>query len=282
MSPLFSPSSSGGIPKATISATTGSPTIDTASRPGKTIYKFTGSGTITVPTTGSCEILIVGGGAAGGGYTSNGGAQAGPWGAGSGGGGGAGGYVYKTSAVLPAGTLAITVGAGAPNTGSPQQVSGNGSAIDYIIAVGGGMGSVTAGANPNGGSGGGGSGSITGGGLTGGSALFGQGNAGGTAVNLSYGGGGGGAGTAGSGNTAGSGLANSITGTSITYAAGGKGGVYYGSSGGARGADGTANTGNGGGGGDGSWWYDAGINVQFGGGFLGGAGASGIVIVVTG
>ena len=69
MSPLFTPVSLGGIGKATVTATTGSPTIDSASRAGKTIYKFTGSGSITVGTAGTCEILVIGGGG-GGAYTS--------------------------------------------------------------------------------------------------------------------------------------------------------------------------------------------------------------------
>ena len=53
MSPLFSPVSAGGIGKATVTASTGSPTIDSATRAGKTIYKFTGSGSITVGTAGT-------------------------------------------------------------------------------------------------------------------------------------------------------------------------------------------------------------------------------------
>jgi hypothetical protein len=60
--PFFSPVSAGGIGKATVSATTGSPTIDAATRAGKTIYKFTGSGSITVGTAGTAEILVIGGG----------------------------------------------------------------------------------------------------------------------------------------------------------------------------------------------------------------------------
>ena len=66
--PLFSPVSLGGIGKATVTGTTGSPTVDSASRAGKTIYKFTGSGSITVGTAGSCEVLVVGGGGGGGGW----------------------------------------------------------------------------------------------------------------------------------------------------------------------------------------------------------------------
>lgn len=92
MSPLLTgfPFSAGGIGKATVTATTGSPTIDTSSRPGKTIYKYTGSGTITVGTAGTAEILIIGGG--------GGGAQ-------NRGGGGAGGLFYSTSFFLHQGLL---------------------------------------------------------------------------------------------------------------------------------------------------------------------------------
>ena len=54
------------IGTAIVTATTGSPTIDTSSRPGKTIYKYTGSGTITIATGGMAEVLIIGGGGGGG------------------------------------------------------------------------------------------------------------------------------------------------------------------------------------------------------------------------
>jgi hypothetical protein len=93
--PLFTPIGGGGIGKATVTATTGSPTVDTSSRAGKTIYKFTGSGSITVGTAGTCEILVIGGG-----------------GGGARGGGGAGGFSYNASALLPSGTLTVTVGGG--------------------------------------------------------------------------------------------------------------------------------------------------------------------------
>ena len=56
MSPLL-----GGLPfapytmgKATYTATTGSPTVDTSTRAGKTIIKYTGSGSITIGTAGTC------------------------------------------------------------------------------------------------------------------------------------------------------------------------------------------------------------------------------------
>jgi hypothetical protein len=70
----------GGAPKATVTGTTGSPNIDSSTRAGKTIYRFTGSGSITVGVGGTCEVLVIGGGGAGNnngfsnaGGTSNGG-----------------------------------------------------------------------------------------------------------------------------------------------------------------------------------------------------------------
>jgi hypothetical protein len=59
--PLMNLVSAGGIPKATVTGTTGSPNIDTSSRAGKTIYRFTGSGTITVGTAGSAGATLTAG-----------------------------------------------------------------------------------------------------------------------------------------------------------------------------------------------------------------------------
>ena len=75
MSPLFGAglTSPAGVPKATVTGTTGSPSVDSSTRPGKTIYNFTGSGSITVGTAGSCEILVIGGGG-GGSFNAGGGA----------------------------------------------------------------------------------------------------------------------------------------------------------------------------------------------------------------
>ena len=140
MSPLLTgfPFGGSGIGKATYTATTGSPTVDTSSRAGKTIYKFTGSGSITVGTAGYAEVLVIGGGGGGGnGYYNNA--------ACAGGGGGAGGYYYKTSQFLPAGTLTVTVGAGGGLTGYENSLAGNNgsdSAIGSLVSPGGGGGSV--------------------------------------------------------------------------------------------------------------------------------------------
>jgi hypothetical protein len=128
MSPTFSPISLGGIPKATVTGTTGSPSIDTSSRPGKTIYNFTGSGSITVGTGGTCEIMVLGGGATGGGGSNNGG-----------GGGGAGGLLYDIDAYLPSGTLSVIVGAGGVSTSRPG-TNGNSSRLGSYYGVGGGAG----------------------------------------------------------------------------------------------------------------------------------------------
>lgn len=234
--PLFSPVSAGGIGKATVTATTGSPTVDTVSRAGKTIYKFTGSGSITIGTAGTAEVLVVGGGGA----------------AGGGGGGGAGGYLYNASAILPSGTLTVTVGAGGVKTINYFNQNGNPSAIGYISALGGGSGGVnyssgTQTVGAPGGSGGGGGDNSSSVSAAGGAGQLSQGNSGGAGTNYAAGngsGGGGGSGGAGgnastnTGGTGGAGTANSITGTSVTYAAGGGGYPI-------ANAAGAANTGNG-------------------------------------
>ncbi len=179
--PLFTPIGGGGIGKATVTGTTGSPSVDTTTRAGKTIYRFTGSGSITVGTAGTAEVLVVGGGGAAGN-----------------GGGGAGGVLYDAQRYLPSGTLTVNVGAGGSggNGGGTYAyqvtgTSGRASSIGQLaIALGGGNGSSfggnNAGAGSPGGSGGGGNNT------SGGSGFSGQGNAG----SSSYYGGGGGAGAA--------------------------------------------------------------------------------------
>jgi hypothetical protein len=260
MSPLLSSfpfvqGGSAGTPLATVTSTTGSPTVDTSSRPGKTIYKFTGSGSITVGVAGTCEYLVIGGGAVNG----------------------AGGLIYNTSAVLPAGTLTVTIGAGIGFAGATNGGSSNPSRLGDVVALGGGFVDF----NYSGGT------MVFTGGSAGGSrvtatnrsaALSGaQGNNGGAGTTGMMGpamtGGGGGAGAVGgnspngtTGGNGGAGSANSITGSSVTYAAGAGG---YGSSTlGTPTGNGTANTGNGG--------------SQTGDGSSTNTGGSGFVVVVIG
>jgi hypothetical protein len=236
MSPLLSSfpfvqGGSAGTPKATVTGTTGSPTVDTSSRPGKTIYKFTGSGSITVGVAGTCEYLVIGGGVCNA----------------------AGGLIYRTSAVLPSGTLTVTVGAGFgfPSTSGG---SGNPSRLGDVVALAGGFADFgyQAGTMPFQGGSSGGS-RVTG--TTRSAALSGaQGNNGGQGTTGSMGpaasGGGGGAGGVGgntsgfTGGNGGAGSANSITGSSVTYAAGAGG--YGQTANGTPTGNGAANTGNGG------------------------------------
>jgi hypothetical protein len=249
----------GGLPKASYSATTGSPTITTVS--GKTCIQFTGSGSITISTAGTVEALIVGGGAAPGNWSA----------ATYGGGGGAGGYYYTTTAYLPTGTYTVSVAAGGAGSttvaGSPGGLSYiGGTSLAHIVATGGGQGGGASGV-------GNGSPGASGGG-SGGNAAYNAGttnlpiqgnNGGGTSGVGGYGGGGGGSASAGTSGTAsvagsgGNGTANSITGSSITYAVGGNA---------TGGTNGTTNRGNGG-----SAAYGSNVAVN---------GGSGIVILLIG
>jgi hypothetical protein len=236
---------SGGSAPAVISSTTGSPTITTDG--SATVYKYTGDGTIVVGTAGIVQFLLVGGG--GGGGTGAGSGTR------SGGSGAGGGMINQTSYTLNAGTWQIKVGAGgAGGTGAYATLGSKGgdSAIGFATAIGGGYGGSGVGiAGGPGGSGGGGCAGGAGGAAN---TAFTQGNAGGgsNSADNSPGGGGGGAGGAGVlGGAGGAGLANSITGSSVTYAAGAAEGTTVGG----------ANTGNGGSGGTGTTAYSGGSGV---------------------
>lgn len=215
-----------------------------------------------VPTY-SVDMLVVAGGGGGGGSSSDNVA--------GGGGAGGGGFLYSTNQTVFSGTqYAVTIGAG--GSGGAKGFTGSkgtdSSFAALIVALGGGAGrdaddfdvSIS-----NGGSGGGASGSSGG---AAGSGTAGQGYGGGSKNDSNAGnyagGGGGGAGGAGSGRSPGPGAANSISGTSVTYAAGGYG---QGTSNFINaGVSGASNTGDGGNGGSN-------------GGASGGAGGSGIVII---
>lgn len=211
---------------------------------------FTASGTLTIGISGTLDVLIVGGGGGGCGGTSTT----------SGGPGGAGGFISYTT-YLGAGSYSVTVGAGGA-FGGPTSNSSSGSSSSLqilgnvagfytpMIAIGGGFGTTFGGgAAGSGGSGGGYANGSAGAGTAG------QGYAGGSYV---------GGGSSGLGNegtlTGGPGTASSITGTSVTYAAGGS-----------RKASPVAGGANTGTGGDSA--YNAASNLN------GAAGGSGIVVV---
>ena len=250
------------------------------------IHTFTSSGTFTPKKALTCDYLVVAGGAGGGGTPSN------SRGAGGGGAGGlrstvtatGGGGSLESALSLAANTgYTVTVGAGGSG-GASATIGSNGSnsVFSTITSTGGGGGSKNEANAANGGCGGGAS-ALN---FTAGTGTANQGYGGGTGTAASgvYGaGGGGGAGAVGSngnasvGGAGGSGVATSISGSSVTYAGGGAGGVYNtntaasgGSGGGGNtGAAATANTGGGGGGGSGLSTLTN----------LGSNGGSGIVIV---
>ena len=219
---------------------------------GGTTYKvhsFTSSGFFRVTAAISVDFLVVGGG---------GGTAAAELSYGATGGGGAGGMVEGTGITIPAGKHTITVGSGGAASNA-YNVAGSGgdSSFAYggttVTAKGGGGSPDYATAGTAGGSGSGGSepngsaGSSTQSSQNSGISNIQQfGNAGGQAAGYTSGaGGGGGAGGAGqarsAGGAGGSGRANSITGSSVTYAVGGNGGA----TGYANGSAGTNGRGNG-------------------------------------
>jgi len=247
-------------------------------------FTSTGSSTFSLNRDMTVEHLIVAGGGSGGSR--------------HGGGGGAGGLLTNvgTGASRTAASSPYTVVVGAGGAGSAQHnqvdrfsnpnYGGEDSSVFSLTAVGGGRGGGAA--NGAGGSGGSGGGSAQAE-QSGGAGTTSQGNNGGTGYSSSAwaGGGGGGAGSAGSNGTAnagangGAGVANTITGSSVTYAgggggsstsssgSGGSGGGGAGSTSGA-GTSGTSNRGAGGGAGG----FD-GANINY----AGGNGGSGIVVL---
>ena len=210
---------------------------------GRIIQSRTGIPAVATSSSSTINYLIVGGGASGAnGYYTTGGS--------SGGGGGAGQVLTGTTTV--SGGIGYTITVGAAQT-SAEQNGNTSSALTYTTSAG-----ITGTENYAGGGGfGGNSGSGQSGGGNGGS-FYGGGGAGDSA---------GGASGTGAGATGGTGTANSLSGNSITYSTGGKGGT---STGGSHGAAGT-NPGDGGQGG--------GINTGGSGAGTGGNGAAGIVIV---
>jgi mucin-19 len=206
---------------------------------GKTIHTFTGSGDFTVtgaPPTFNVDYLVVAGGG-GGANPSQGENRI----AGS----GAGGMLTGSAFPVSPGPYTITIGNGGVGNGPTPNNGGPSSFGPTITATGGGGGgrddpAPTAGGTPGGS--GGGAWYINSGG--GGAGIPGQGYAGSPGFGTpEYGGGGGGAGGVGTRRFGGPGAPSSISGTSVTYAAGGESNNYPSTD---RTANGTASTGNGG------------------------------------
>lgn len=225
----------GGLPKATVSATTGSPTITSVTQNGTayTVYGWTGSGSITFSQPGVIDAFV----------------QAGGGGAGNRSGAGAGGAFIGKIAVATGTTYTVTVGGGGGRT-----TNGSNSSIGSLVTVlGGGYGSDVSSAGGSGGSGGGGD--ATAGTGTGWQGTNGSGQTGG--------GGGGGYSTPASGGAGGAGgtirwetATNTVTARYFGGGGSGQGGSPAGGFGGggagsgtaAAGGNGVANTGGGGGG----------------------------------
>jgi hypothetical protein len=195
------------------------------------VYEFTGSGELIVSEPGLVEVLIIGGGGAGGG------AQQGVVG---GAGGGGGGNFISVNPYVSAGTITATVGGG----GVANSGSGNPSAFyNYAVrldGIGGGGGGCLGNAGQHqGGNGanGGGAGGYNNVYASRGYALTPLGHNGGDGKSTNYNGhGGGGAGGPGDKDVSGPGLPSFITGSEVTYSAGGKR---------VAGGEGDPNTGNG-------------------------------------
>lgn len=271
---------SGAASNSVIANGVGLPSGGTISTSGNIrTHRFTSSGTLSVPTSRSAEILVVAGGGAGGGHGGTDGA----------GGGGAGGLVYSSNFSLAATSYSITVGAGGPGVGGGTRGNDGGSSSfpGMTTAIGGGGGGSEAGGPRNGrdgGSGGGGGGYSSGGGA----GTTGQGNRGGDCSQPGDGGGGGAGGEGANGATRTGGVGLQYFGTFYagggggsgdprrdggSAGAGGNGGGGNGApaSGGGQPQSGAANTGGGGGGSAGS--------SPTGAGYTSGSGGSGIVIV---
>lgn len=161
---------------------------------------------------GARDLLIAGGGC-GGSSTALAGSGA-----------GAGGMRARANGVrLYPGQYTVTIGLGATVTGANGGDSSvvrvaNGQVVQSCTGGGGGRN----GGGGNGVAGGSGGGGGNGGANPGGSGIPGEGNNGGAATSGGSAGGGGGAGSAGTTGLAGNGLANNITGSSVTYCAGGQ------------------------------------------------------------
>ena len=176
-------------------ATGGTTSNITAGGVAYKLHTFNSSADLTISAAGFVDVLLVGAGGMGGGI-----------GVSQGGGGGGGDLFFAYREFLPAGTYAITIGAGNSSLGrqgGPTKFASAESGIVRFMAFGGATGSYGAGANAWGGSAGGGG--VYGGAQPGGIVQWAyHGNSGGTASGPNAGAGGGAA-TAANGLTGGNG-----------------------------------------------------------------------------
>lgn len=207
-------------------ASGGVPVSDPAYTDVLAVYTTAQTTSFVAPGSGTVDFLVVAGGGSGGhGHSS---AYGGSGGAGgyrtSLGSSGGGGSAESKLTLVGGNSYTVTVGAGgiAPTTDGVRGSSGGNSVFASITSTGGGAGSGTnSGATAlTGGSGGGGSYATN---PSGASGTAGQGYAGGAYNTGGQPGFGGGAGSAGTTSAPGVGVASSITGSSVTRAAGGSG-----------------------------------------------------------
>lgn len=130
----------GGVPKAVVSSSTAASTAAvTVGGDPATVYRFTGTGSITISKAGLLDVLCQG-----------------PGGVGSFGGGGAGGFVTRTNFYVDSGTHVVYVGAG--QVYNLQQGNTYSSFFQGVVATGGGSAAQYFDRQPSGGACGGGSG----------------------------------------------------------------------------------------------------------------------------
>jgi len=250
--PTISSNPSGGVGTMWINSTSGEAYVCTDATSGANVWTNIGAGTGNIEEYSAEYVTVAGGGA--GGYGAFGDAGGGAGGGGyrssvSGENSGRGTSAESTLNLITGTVYTITVGAGGSG-GFPSTVGENssisGSNITTVTSNGGGAGGDRQGSNTKDGGCGGGGGWLN---TTAGSGTAGQGYDGGvmtaTWVPGAAGGGSGGAASGSSNEVEGVGTSTSITGSSVTYAAGGHGGS---STNGTNPIAGSVNTGDGGGG----------------------------------
>lgn len=116
----------GAVPKARVASSTASSTSSvTISGESYTVYRFTGTGSITFDRAGLVDVLLIGGGGTCGGTDGY-----------YNGAGGAGGWIEKTSFYVPAAAVPVRIGAGQPGDLLQSNTLGT-SEFNGLTAVGG-------------------------------------------------------------------------------------------------------------------------------------------------